>query len=127
MAKILLIEDDSQLLDVMTAFLECEHHEITTATNGKQGIKRLESHQFDLVITDVLMPEQDGLSVLMWLKNQSHRPKIIAISGGSASFDQDYLLLMCKHLSADKVLPKPIDFETFTTTVREVLTGVVQE
>jgi DNA-binding response OmpR family regulator len=124
MAKILLIDDDRQLLNVMTSFLEREQHEISTAADGKQGIKQLKAQQFDLVITDVIMPEEDGLGVLMWLMNQSHRPKVIAISGGSVSLDQDHLLSMCKQFSADKVLPKPVEFETFTSAVRDVLKSV---
>jgi len=67
------------------------------------------------------MPERDGLEVLMWLNNQIPRPKVIAISGGSISQDQDILLLMCKKLKADKVLAKPVDFKTMTSAVRELL------
>jgi CheY-like chemotaxis protein len=124
MAKILLIDDDRQVLNVMTSLLEREHHEISTAADGIHGIKQLKAQQFDLVITDVIMPEEDGLGVLLWLKNQSHRPKIIAISGGSVYLDQDHLLSMCKQFHADKVLPKPVEFETFTSAVREVLKSV---
>ena len=121
MAKILLIDDDIQVLKVMTSFLEMEHHEITTALDGIQGIKQLESKQFDLLITDVIMPEQDGLGVLMWLMNQASRPKVIAISGGSVSLDQNELLYLCKKLFADRVLPKPVDYETLITAVHELL------
>jgi DNA-binding response OmpR family regulator len=120
MAKILIIDDDTQLLGLMTAFLEKEH-EIATAVNGKLGMRLLESQQFDLIITDVMMPERDGLEVLTWLNHQTTHPKVIAISGGSISLGQDILLLMCKNLNADKVLPKPVDFKTLTTAVREVL------
>jgi CheY-like chemotaxis protein len=121
MAKILLIDDDEQVLSVMTSFLTREQHEISTAGNGKQGIKLLENQCFDLIITDVVMPEQDGLGVLLWLTTQANRPKVIAMSGGSGSLDIDFLLHMCEKLRADKVLPKPVDFETLTGAVREVL------
>ena len=127
MAKILLIDDDAQVLKVLTSFLEREHHEISTACDGKQGIILLKNQPFDLVITDVIMPEQDGLEVLLWLElnKQRHHPKTIAISGGSAYLDQNELLDMCRVMSADKVLPKPVDFETLTSAVRELLKGVV--
>ena len=128
MAKILLIDDDEQVLKVMTSFLEREHHEISTAVDGKQGLMLLKNQPFDLVITDVIMPEQDGFEVLLWLKlnEQSHHPKTIAISGGSAHLDQYELLSVCKVMSADKVLPKPVDFETLTHAVREVLKDVAE-
>jgi len=121
MAKILLIDDDEQVLKVFTSFLEREHHDISTAVDGIQGIKLLEDQQFDLVITDVIMPEQDGLGVLIWLLDRTNRPKVIAISGGSVSLDQSYLLAMCKKLHADKVLQKPVDSITLTSAVLEVL------
>ena len=121
MAKILLIDDDEQVLKVMTSFLDREHHEISTAVDGKQGIKLLETQQFDLMITDVIMPEEDGLGVLLWLTTQANRPKVIAMTGGSKLLDRDFLLHMCKKLHADKVLSKPVDFETLKSSVREVL------
>ena len=123
MAKILVIDDDPQVLKLMVAYLTRDGHDITTAGDGKQGIRQLETGQFDLVITDIVMPEQDGLGVLMWLKTQPTRPKIIAISGGSVSLDQDLLLKMAS-FSADRVLAKPVDFGTLTGAVREVLLGV---
>jgi len=126
MARILLIDDDEQVLRVTTSFLEREQHEISTAINGKQGIRLLESQQFDLIITDVFMPEQDGLGVLMWLLNQKNRQKIIVMTGGSAAMDQNLLFDMCEKLHADKVLSKPVDFETLTSAVREVLESGVE-
>ena len=126
MAKILLIDDDEQVLKVFTSFLEREHHDISTAVDGIQGIKLLEDQQFDLVITDVIMPEQDGLGVLIWLLDRTNRPKVIAISGGSVSLDQSYLLTMCKKLHADKVLQKPVDSITLTSAVHEVLESGIQ-
>lgn len=121
MAKILIIDDNEQVRKVMASYLEHDNHEIALAADGKQGISRLQSQTFDLVITDIIMPEQDGLEVLMWLKTQVNRPKVIAVSGGSPSLDLNYLMTMAQRLSADKALQKPIDFETLTTAVRELL------
>jgi CheY-like chemotaxis protein len=121
MAKILLIDDDIQIIKLITSYLERGGHEITTATDGEEGINYLKSRHFDLLITDIYMPEQDGIGVLMWLRKQPERPKIIAISGGSASVDQSHLLEMARALSADVVLSKPVDFETLTRTVRELM------
>ena len=121
MAKILIIDDDVKVLDVMTSFLKRIGHQITTAENGLQGIRNLESQQFDLIITDIIMPEQDGFGVLVKLSNMANRPKVIAVSGGSASIDQNYILQACEAFSADRVLPKPVDFETLTASVRDLL------
>ena len=122
MARILIIDDDPQIVKLMTAYLQREEYEVVTASNGKQGINQLKTQQFDLVITDIVMPERDGLEVLSWLRNQPSCPKIIAISGGSARLDQDFMLKMAR-FSADKVMPKPVDCETLIAAVR----GLLQE
>ncbi len=121
MAKVLIIDDDVQILKLMVSYLEKERHEITTAADGKQGIKLLAHQKFDLVITDIIMPEKDGIEVLLWLKDMVNRPKIITITGGSVSLDQTYLLTLSKGLTADIVLPKPVDFATLTSAVRSLL------
>jgi DNA-binding response OmpR family regulator len=122
MAKVLIIDDDVQIVKLMTAYLQREEHEVVSANDGKQGLKQLQLQQFDLVITDIVMPEMDGLEVLNWLRHQPNCPKVIAISGGSVRLNQDLMLKMAR-FSADKVMPKPVDCETLTATVRELLQG----
>lgn len=121
MAKILIIDDKEQLLKIMKTYLEHDNHEITVASDGMQGISQLKAHPFDLVITDIIMPEKDGFEVLIWLKTQINRPKVLVMTGGSSSLDINYLIPMAKQFSADKVMQKPFDFETLKTTVRELL------
>jgi len=120
MAKILLIDDDKELLNVLEDFLIMDGHEIVTADDGRKGINLLEaSEAFDLVITDIIMPGQDGIGVLTWLLKRSHRPKTIVITGGSSGIDQNLLLDLCKQLRADKVLVKPVEFETLREAICE--------
>lgn len=121
MAEILLVDDDSQVLKVFTAYLEKAGHVITTAANGAEGMKLLDSRNFDLVITDILMPERDGFELMFSMRIQPDRPKIIAVSGGSPSLGHDYVLGVAKTIAADRILQKPVDFETLTQAVREVL------
>jgi len=59
--------------------------------------------------------------VLLWLLNQVNRPKVIAMSGGSPSLDQQYIQQLCRGMRADKVLQKPVDLETLENAVNEVL------
>lgn len=120
MARILIIDDDQQVLKLFVSFLTREGHEVVTAEDGKRGIKLLTDQQFDLVITDIIMPEQDGLEVLMWLRKQPDRPKIIAVTGGSVSIDQE-LLLKTAGFTADIAIPKPVNYSTLTGAVRELL------
>lgn len=120
MAKIRIIDDKEQLLKIMKTYLEHDNHEITVASDGMQGISQLKAHTFDLVITDIIMPEKDGFEVLIWLKTQINRPKVLVMTGAS-SLDINYLVPMAKQFSVDKVMQKPFDFETLKTTVLELL------
>ena len=122
MAKILIIDDNPQVLRLMQTFLEEENHEITVSANGKEGIKLLNASRFDLVITDIIMPEQDGYELLMWLKHLPAKPKVIAISGGAPSLELGTILKVAVHM-ADKVLSKPVTREVFTKAVAEILAG----
>jgi DNA-binding response OmpR family regulator len=121
MAKILVIDDDEQILKLLTVYLGKDGHQIISASDGKQGLEELTSRQFDLVITDIVMPEKDGLEVLMWLSGQKSRPKVIAISGGSPALNQDYLLQLSKVMSADETLHKPFRGDQLRDVVRSLL------
>jgi DNA-binding response OmpR family regulator len=121
MAKILVIDDDEQILKLLTVYLGKDGHEIISASDGNQGLQELMSRQFDLVITDIVMPEKDGLEVLMWLSGQKVRPKVIAISGGSPALNQDYLLQLSKVMSADETLHKPFKGDQLRDVVRSLL------
>lgn len=121
MADILLVDDDPQVLKVFTAYLEKAGHTVTTAINGAEGMLLLDTHAFDLVITDILMPERDGFELIFSLRKKPDRPKIIAVSGGSPSIGHDYVLGVAKTIAADRILHKPVDFETLTRAVQEVV------
>ena len=108
MLRILIIDDDPQIVGLLDKFLVREGHTVFTACNGKEGLRLLDTVAVDLLITDIIMPEQDGLEVLMSLENKPNRPKIIAMSGGSTSLDQKHLLDIAKMLKADVVLSKPL-------------------
>lgn len=121
MANILVIDDDEQVLGLIKIYLLRDGHSVVTARDGNEGIKELSDIQFDLVITDIIMPEQDGIGVLRWLKGQTYRPKVLAITGGSASLDLDFILELSSFMEADMVLPKPVAYNTLKEAVDELL------
>jgi len=122
MARILIIDDDEQVRELVNLYLTLDNHEVVTARDGLEGIKKIESGQFDLVITDIAMPEQDGLGVIMSQIGKPNRPKILAISGGSRLLDSSNLLKTATLLKADKALPKPVDYQTLKQAISELLT-----
>lgn len=121
MARILVVDDDPQVRKLLVSFLERDGHMITTAANGLEARRWLDGLKMDLIITDIVMPEADGFELIGWMRNLPDHPRIIAISGGSSALDKGYLLTVAQHLAADKVLPKPVSYETMKLAVHEVL------
>lgn len=121
MAHILLIDDDPQVRTVLEGFLSHDGHQVICATNGKEARNLLKDRSFDLVLTDIVMPEQDGFEIIVHLVSQQNRPHIIAISGGSPKLSQRVLLAMASHMPVERILSKPISYEQLSCTVTEVL------
>jgi CheY-like chemotaxis protein len=122
MARILLIDDQEHIRNIIKQILLIDGYEVDTAENGKAGLKMVQLHCYDLVITDIFMPEQDGLEVIMELRQQFPDIRIIVMTGGGAKLDIAHLLKMSKYMGADRLFPKPIDFVKLRAAVKEVLT-----
>lgn len=106
MAKILLIDDDDDVRRTLVRMLQMAGHEVHEATDGDSGLALFEELKPDLVITDILMPEKEGIETIMILKREHPDVKILAISGGGRSGAMDFLE-MARSLGADQVLQKP--------------------
>ena len=123
MAKILVIDDD-EIMNGMTVQLLAEAgYEAEGAFDGNSGLKCLDAQSFDLVVTDIVMPEKEGIETIMAIRNRNKTVPIIAISGGGKIGPKDYLR-MAQHFGADYTFQKPFDREHFLAAVRECLSGV---
>jgi DNA-binding response OmpR family regulator len=123
MARILIIEDDNAVCTMLRLTLTHFGHTVIEARNGKEGLRLFKETNADLVITDIVMPEKDGLAVLAELRNKQVPPvKIIAISGGGRQSAADNLK-MAKLLGAAKVLAKPFSNEALMAAINELLPG----
>ena len=91
MARILIIDDNYMLRESLTRLLAEAGYEVNTAENGRLALQLFQSLFFDLVITDIVMPEMDGLEFIQEMKQHYPQAKIIAISGGGRCSPQDYL------------------------------------
>ena len=100
--------------------LEREGYDVVVASNGRVGIKIYREDPADLIITDMVMPEKEGIETIMELKKDFPDVKIIAISGGGRSKPESHLNL-AKQLGAKRVFPKPIDREELLNAIRELL------
>lgn len=126
MARILLIDDDRQVRTVLAGFMTHDGHEVHSAADGKKAQVLLNEITFDLVVTDIVMPDQNGFEVIKQLLSQPTRPRIIAISGGSPSRDKHNLLIAASCMPIEQVLTKPISYEQLSRAVSEVLRSPLQ-
>jgi len=120
MALILLIDDDKNLQLLTAELLRSAGHTVDTADDGKPGIALYKARLHDLVITDIVMPDMDGLELIDELRQTEPRPRIIAMSGGHR-FSQPVYLPTAKRLGAERILAKPVQPDVFLRTVADVL------
>lgn len=111
MTNILVIDDDSQIITLMETVLSSETCCVKSARNGRDGLQMLREFPFDIVITDIIMPESDGFEVIMEINQMKPHPKVIAMTGGTASLSQEYLSDVAKSLRVHRVLYKPFRIE----------------
>ena len=90
----------------LSTLLEGDGHTVVAASNGGFAFRLLENDRFDLVVTDIVMPELDGLEVVRALRKMESRPPVIAMSGGGRAAPSDYLAIATL-LGADETLAKP--------------------
>ena len=122
MAKILVLDDHAHILTIINDFLKIERYEVDLAEDGKTAMKLAEQKAYDLVITDIIMPDYDVFDIIRGLKRLYPAVKIIAITGGGwKQLDIGELMDECKLLGADRALPKPLDFTKLQAVVCEEL------
>ncbi len=105
-SKIILIDDDDEFREMLRRMLEGAGYTVREAPNGKVGVQIFKEDAPDLVITDLFMPEQEGLETIRELIRLDPKTKIIAISGGCASLGLDFLPF-AEALGAVSILSKP--------------------
>ena len=120
MATILIIEDEESIRLLLRSALEAAGYEVTEATNGRQGLELYRHRPTDLVITDILMPDQDGLETILELRRLAPEAKIIAISGGGQSGLLD-LLPIAEKLGAQWTLRKPLRRLELLEAIRQLV------
>ncbi len=121
MSTILIIEDDTDLRKMLAKLLERENYKVLEAGNGLEALQIIDYYIPKLVITDIIMPDQDGIGTINELKKRYPEIKIIAISGGGRMLSKDYLGI-AKILGAHHTFSKPFDTKLFLDKVHELIT-----
>ncbi len=120
MPGVLIVEDDNELREMLKLSLNRRRITVLEATNGKEAIAHFKPSVTDLIVTDLIMPEEDGLKVIMTLRAMKPSLKVIAISGGGKAGPGSYLN-MAKVLGADAVYSKPFSINDLISKIEELL------
>jgi DNA-binding response OmpR family regulator len=120
MPGILIVEDDEELREMLNVSLARRNFSVFEASNGKEAILHFKPSITDVVVTDIIMPEEDGLKVIMRLRELKPSIKIIAISGGGKAGPGSYLNL-AKALGADAIFSKPFSINDLIIKIEELL------
>lgn len=120
--RILLVEDEAPFRDLVQAYLREQGFEVRPVQDGKCGARWLREHPVDVLITDLCMPNSDGIELLMGLRKLRSRIPIIVMSGGVGG-DSDAMLRAATLLGARHTLAKPFALENLGAAVREALAG----
>lgn len=114
--SILLVDDEEDIRTILSTKLRAAGFHVTLATDGREASRAVARGKFDLIITDVLMPDKDGLEFVEELSKMKPMPAVIAMSGGGAFPAKDYLRL-ARHLGAKTILQKPFSDEQFFESI----------
>ncbi len=120
MSAILVIDDDPAVREVVREMLRGEGHEVSTAENGRQALQALAADVFDLVVTDLIMPEQEGIETIAEIRRRDPDIPIVAMSGGGRLGPGDYLET-ARFLGADATLAKPFGRQELIAIVEKLL------
>ncbi|MEK7725854.1 MAG: response regulator [Nitrospirota bacterium] len=121
MPSVLVVDDEDQIRQLIRETLEQAGYDVQEASNGKQGLERYRTTPADLVIMDILMPDQDGLESIMTLRREFPASRVIAITGGSDMIGILNFLDVAKMLGARRTLQKPFDMQTLLDAAQSEL------
>lgn len=120
MARILVIDDDAMVRETIRDILESQGYSVEEAENGRTGLAKMRKNRADLVVTDIIMPEMEGIEAMLAVREEFPGVKVIAISGGGRTANYDFLEVAGK-LGANKTLQKPFTRDELLRAVRACL------
>jgi CheY-like chemotaxis protein len=123
MTTILIVDDDELFRTMLEAMLAKEGHQVLTASTGSEALARLESTSPDLIMTDILMPDGDGIELITALNQQQRGIPIIAMSGGRRAISLEFNLESAALMGVKATLPKPFTRDSLRQALADALQG----
>lgn len=121
MTNILIVDDDEIFRAMLVEMVQREGYQVSTATDGNTALNAIDQSRPDLIITDILMPEKDGIELIVELAQREAGIPIIAVSGGRRSISLEFNLESAKLMGVRATLPKPFTREQLRTAIAESL------
>ena len=121
MARMLVIDDDPSVRSLVSGLLEACGHSVVVAENGRAGMRAFEKDRIDLVVTDIVMPEQEGIATISAIRRLSPTVPILAISGSNTVGRYGDYLQAAEVLGASATLPKPLRPDDLIETIDRLL------
>ncbi|MCR5028262.1 MAG: response regulator [Fibrobacter sp.] len=120
MPKVLIIDDEEDIRSVLKDMLGMSGYDVDTAEDGRKAKELYDKTDYDVVITDIIMPEQDGFEVILDYRNKNQLDRIIAISGGGRTSSEDYLNI-ASHFGVSSIFSKPPNYKDLIAKVDEIV------
>ena len=126
MFQILLVDDDIEFLRGLGKAIRQHGYDVTEAADGREAMARLREKLPDLIVTDINMPEMDGIEIINELRARKTPVPVIAISGGGR-LPKELLLSSASILGAVETIEKPFELAALLVTIDRLLTGIPPE
>ena len=121
--NVLLVEDSPEVSLSVREILSGAGHAVDDANNGKEGLDKLSSGTYDLVVSDIWMPEMDGIALLKEIRGAGNDIPVVVISGGAPNAPLTYTAPLASTFGANAVIYKPFEKEELLKTIDAVLSG----
>lgn len=119
--SILVADDEADIRELIVRWLERDGHHVTCAANGVEAATLSQAKAFDLIVTDMLMPERDGVQLITEIKKTRPKARLLAMSGGGRVLDSDDCIRMAQALGAHAAVTKPFNRESFVAAVAQAI------
>ncbi|MEQ8509619.1 MAG: response regulator [Rhodospirillaceae bacterium] len=121
--NILLVEDSPEVSLSVREILASAGHDVDDAANGKEALAKLAEHSYDMVVSDIWMPEMDGISLLKEIRGAGNDVPVVVISGGAPNAPLTYTAPLASTFGAKAVVYKPFEKEELLKTIDAVMAG----
>jgi CheY-like chemotaxis protein len=121
MPSILIVEDEPQIRSMLQETLELEGYTTAEAADGQEALREFRLNPADLIITDILMPEKEGLALISEMRKANPEVKIIAISGGAANLSPGCNLELARMFGAHRTFQKPLDIDALLQSITDLI------